>query len=113
MLTLSAIFWITLGIALISFWWQGDKVRSTALQYLYDYCRDQNLQLLDQTIVLKGVWPHRGDGGSLQLRRRYEFEFTSTGTERYQGVMELDGRKLRCLELEAHILRDDEDDRLH
>lgn len=106
MLTLSSIFWTALVIALISFWWQGDKIKIIALQYLYQYCREQNLQLLDQTIVLKGVRLHRGDSGSVQLRRRYKFEFTSTGTERYHGLIELSGRRVQRIELEAHILPD-------
>lgn len=108
MLTLSSICWTALAITLISFWWQGDKVKSLALQYLYKYFQEQNLQLLDQTIVLKGVWPRRGETGSLQLRRRYAFEFTSTGEQRYQGLIELSGRRLQSIELEAHILPDSE-----
>lgn len=104
MLTLSSIVWTAIGFALISFWWQGDKVKSLALQYLYDYCRKQDLQLLDQTIVLKSVWPRRGETGSLQLRRRYGFEFTSTGEERYQGLIELSGRRLQRIEVAAHIV---------
>ncbi len=106
MLTLSSIFWTALVVTLFSFWWQGDKIKATALQHLYQYFREQDLQLLDQTIVLKGVRPHRGDSGSLQLRRRYGFEFTSTGEERYKGLIELSGRKLLSIELEAHIVPD-------
>lgn len=106
MLTLSSIVWTTLAIALISFWWQGDIIKRCALQYLYQYFREQDLQLLDQTIVLTGVWPCRSDFGPLQLRRRYGFEFTSTGEQRYQGLIELSGRRLQRIELEAHILPD-------
>lgn len=112
MLTLSSIFWSALFVGLISFWWKGDQVKSIALKYLYQYCQQQDLQLLDQTIVLKGVWPHRNDSGSLQLRRRYEFEFTTTGEQRYKGLMELSGRRLQRIELEAHILPED-NNRLH
>lgn len=106
MLTLSSIFWTALFVALISFWWQGDKIKNVALQYLYEHCRQQGLQLLDQTIVLKGLWPQRGESGSLQLRRRYKFEFTSTGEERYHGVIELIGLRLQSIKLDAHILPD-------
>ncbi len=104
MLTLSSIFWTALGVAFISFWWQGDKIKNAAMQYLYQYCREQDLQLLDQTIVLKSVWPRRNEIGSLQLRRRYEFEFTSTGEERYRGSIELTGRRLQRIELDAHVV---------
>lgn len=106
MLTLSSIVWTTLAFALISFWWQGDMIKRHALAHLYQYFREQDLQLLDQTIVLKGVWPCRNEFGSLQLRRRYGFEFTSTGEARYQGMIELSGRRLQRIELEAHILPD-------
>jgi hypothetical protein len=109
MLTLSSIFWTALVIGLISFWWKGDQVKHTALKHLDQYCRQQDLQLLDQTIVLKGVWPRRNDTGSLQLRRRYEFEFTSTGEERYKGLMELSGRQLQRIQLAPHIVPDSED----
>ncbi len=112
MLTLTSIFWTAIAVALISFWWQGDAVKMIAMQYLYQYCKEQNLQLLDQTIVLKGVWPQRNDEGSLLLRRRYSFEFTSTGEQRYKGMIELNGRRIQHLELEAHLLAE-QDKTLH
>jgi len=112
MLTLSSIFWTTVAVTLISFWWQGDKIRSIALQYLYQYCKEQGLQLLDQTIVLKGVWPQRGETGSLQLRRRYRFEFSSTGEERYKGLIELGGLRMQRIELDPYIVPDNEEDHL-
>ena len=109
MLTLSSIVWTALFVCLISFWWQGDKIKSIALHYLHEYCKRENLQLLDQIIVLKSVWPRRGPSGSLQLHRRYSFEFTSTGQERYKGTIELSGRRLLSIKLEPHILPDDND----
>jgi hypothetical protein len=101
--SLSLLFWITVVIALISFWWQSDQVKHIALTHVYRYCKTQNLQLLDQSMVLRGVWPARDEQGSLKLRRRYSFEFTSTGEARYQGTVELFGNRLQKLELEAHI----------
>ena len=81
-------------------------IKRIALQHLHQYFLEQDLQLLDQTIVLKGVWPRRSDLGSLQLRRRYGFEFTSTGEARYQGLIELSGRRVQRIELEPHLLPD-------
>ncbi len=112
MLTLTSIFWTAIAVALISFWWQGDAIKMIAMQTLYQYCKEQNLQLLDQTIVLKGIWPQRNASGSLQLRRRYSFEFTSTGEQRYKGMIELNGRRMQHLELEPHLLADS-DESLH
>jgi len=106
-MSLSMLFWLTCIVALISFWWQSDKVKILAMNLVLQYCPQQQLQLLDQTMVLKGVWPQRDASGSLRLRRRYAFEFTSTGEARYAGLVELIGRKLQRIELEAHILPED------
>lgn len=51
----------------------------------------------------------RSDEGSIRLRRRYHFEFTSTGQVRNKGMIELIGRKIQDLQLEAHILPMEED----
>ena len=94
--------------AIISFWWQSDKVKHRALAQVVRYCRGQNLQLLDQTLVLKGVWPVRDEQGSLTIRRKYSFEFTSTGEARYHGWLILHGTVLHRLELDAYIIPDDD-----
>lgn len=104
MLSLSTLAWATVVAALISFWWQSDKIKNQALSFVYQHCKRQNLQLLDQTMVLKGLNLHRNEQGSLQLQRRYSFEFTSTGEERYQGSVSLAGRQLLRIDLDAHIL---------
>lgn len=109
MLTLSLLFWGTLAAALISFWWQSDKIKSVALQVVTAHCKKQGLQLLDQTMVLSGLWPIRSTTGSFALRRRYAFEFTSTGQERYKGLVELQGRQLSHFALAPHILPSESD----
>lgn len=58
-------------------------------------------------MVLNGLWPSRGKDGALRLRRRYNFEFTSTGTERYLGMIELIGQQFSNLELAPHIYPED------
>ena len=107
MISLSIILWLTMIIALVAFWWGSDNVKSFSLSHILQYCRERNLQLLDQTIVLKGLWPVRTNEGSIQLRRRYQFEFTSTGKIRNKGQIELVGTRVKALELEAHILPED------
>ncbi len=108
-MSLSLVFWSTVAVAFVSFWWQSDKIKLYAMQHIIHYCRSRNLQLLDQTMVLKGLWPIRADDGSIRLRRRYHFEFTSTGQVRNKGIIELVGRKIQELQLEAHILPSEED----
>lgn len=108
-MSLSFLIWSTLIASLIAFWWGGDKVKSIAMSHVYKLCKDQKLQLLDQTMVLKGVWPVRDKAGLLRLRRRYSFEFTSTGEARSQGSAELHGMHLHKLHLDPHMLPNDHD----
>ena len=111
--SLSFLIWSTVIASLIAFWWGGDKVKSIAMGHVYRLCKEQKLQLLDQTMVLKGVWPVRDGEGSLRLRRRYIFEFTSTGEARSQGSAELHGMRLHKLHLDPHMLPDDHEKFLH
>ena len=101
---ISFLFWATVLVGILSFWWGSDKVKALVLGQIYRYCKSQNLQLLDQTMVLKGIWLVRDESGSLSVRRRYTFEFTSTGEVRNHGEVEEIGHKLVILELEPHIL---------
>ena len=87
---------------LISLWWQSDQIKRQALHLLRRQCSELNLQLLDQTMVLRGLWPARNSNGALRLRRRYEFEFTSTGQIRHTGLLILVGNTVLSLELEPH-----------
>lgn len=112
MLSLGVLFWLLVFAALVAFWWQSDQIKQLALVAVAQYCKRQDLQLLDQTMVLQGVWPSRNSLGSLVLRRTYRFEFTTTGSERYQGTVILHGKKLTTLDIPAHILPD-EQHRLH
>jgi hypothetical protein len=105
-LSLSLFFWGLLAASVISFWWHGDQVKSIGMAHVSRHLKQQNLQLLDQATVLKGVWPVRDERGSLVLRRRYMFEFSSTGESRYKGKMELHGNRLKSIELEPHIIPD-------
>ena len=108
MISLSFLFWLTLIVALGDFWWGSDSVKSFAISHTLKYCRDSNVQLLDQTMVLKGLWPVRTAEGYIQLRRRYQFEFTSTGEIRNKGQIVLIGTRIKAIEVEAHILPENE-----
>ena len=104
MLALSSLAWLTLFAALLGFWWQSDRVKALAMSRVYQYCRAQNLQLLDQTMVLKGISLRRNPAGSISIQRRYEFEFTSTGEMRHLGKVVLLGNQIENLEVDAYII---------
>ena len=111
-MSLTALAWITAMSAIVALWWQSDKVKLRTLQQVHQHCRQLNLQLLDQTMVLKGLWPSRDNSGSIRLRRRYEFEFSVTGEKRYKGTVIAMGSNIFSLDLEPHALPE-QDQRLH
>jgi hypothetical protein len=104
MISLSLLFWIAFFAALISFWWHSDKSKSAALAIATQHCKLNELQLLDQSMVIRGIWPMRDDDHVLRLRRRYQFEFTSTGEQRYRGELVLLGTQLQSMALEPYII---------
>ena len=104
MLTLEALAWITFLAALFSFWWHSDRIKSLAMQRVYQVCKEQQLQLLDQTMVLKGISLKRNDAGIVGIQRRNEVEFTTTGEKRHRGCVKLLGNAILSLELEPYII---------
>ncbi len=104
MFALENLTWLLIvGILLVYFWHSG-RFTGRARTLAIDYCQQFGLQLLDHSMVIKGVWPERNEDGKLTLRRRYQFEFSSTGSRRYQGVLVLLGMNLKSIELETYEL---------
>lgn len=103
-LELMDLFWLLLIGAVVLFWYSGLAVRERALRAVRRHCEEMDLQLLDQTVALKSIWFKRNSQGRLQLSRRFSFEFTSTGDERYQGQVKFVGNQIDGIETQAHRL---------
>lgn len=101
-LELVDLFWLALIGSVVLFWYSGLAVREQALRAVRRHCDQMDLQLLDQTVALKAIWFKRNSQGRLQLSRRFNFEFTSTGDERYQGQLLFLGNQLDSIETQAH-----------
>ncbi|WP_417585237.1 DUF3301 domain-containing protein [Nitrincola sp.] len=100
---LTALIWMTLIAVIALLWWQNLKARELALKQVKRYCEREALQLLDQSVALRRLSMVRSPhNGQLTIKRRYVFEFTSTGDERYQGNIELLGSRMRHIEVDAH-----------
>lgn len=90
------------------YWWQSGLFKGKARQLAVEHCRQLDLQLLDQSMVITGFWPVRTSLGNIAFRRTYQFEFSSTGDQRYRGRVVLEGMTLKSIELEAYKLPDSE-----
>ena len=102
------LLWLILGAVLLLYWWHSGSYKGRARALATAHCQQFKLQLLDQSMVIRGIWPIRNSQGGLALRRTYQFEFTSTGSQRYQGIVTLSGMNLISIELEAYIITDPE-----
>ncbi len=87
-----------------TWWWRGYAVKEVALRATRDHCRAMQVQLLDESVVMRGFWFKRDAQGSLRVRRSYEFEFTSTGDERYAGCTVMLGPRVESIQLQPHRL---------
>jgi len=98
------LFLFALGGFVIQYWWQSGVFKGRALKLAQDYCQKHELQLLDQSMVIRGYWPKKSNRGFWAMQRTYQFEFTSTGQQRYQGKLVLEGMALDSIELETYQL---------
>lgn len=71
--------------AVVWFWMDGLRSREYATKRCHAFCIENRVQLLDQSIHVKKVFPARKNG-RLRLRRFYAFEFSIDGADRYHGV---------------------------
>ena len=72
------------------------------LQAAHRYCKRMDVMLLDDAVFLRGLWFKRDDQGRLRVWRRFLFDFTSTGEERYTGRIIMLGQRIQHMELEPH-----------
>ncbi|ARN74922.1 DUF3301 domain-containing protein [Oceanicoccus sagamiensis] len=93
-------------IAFVMLWWNAQGVKQKALMATRDHCKRMNVQLLDDGVALKGFWFKRHNNGNLMLWRSYNFEFTSTGNERYKGQVIMLGRFVEKIQMDAYRIND-------
>lgn len=99
---LADLLWLTLVCGIMLHWWKAQQVKEIALKEVRQQCKLMDLQLLDQSIALRGFWLKRDDSGRLRVWRSYTFAFSSTGDDRYEGRVSLLGRKITGFQLETH-----------
>ncbi|MFT4917461.1 MAG: hypothetical protein ACI8RU_000069 [Zhongshania aliphaticivorans] len=101
-LTLSFCFF-----GLLAYFWRAQGTRELALRATRKHLEQQQLQLLDGHVALRAVWCKRDTNGQIKLWRRYIFEFTATGHERYKGQVVTLGNRVEGFELEPHRVPND------
>ena len=84
------------------YWSSAMRAREIAFIAANAYCEKMEVLLLDEYVALNAQWLKRGDDGKLKAWRSYQFEFTSTGADRYQGKVIILGREIVTIQLEPY-----------
>lgn len=84
------------------FWLDSLKAREAGVLAARRACAREGVQFLDETVVGRGLRPARDERGHMVLRRAYEFEYSLTGNDRYQGSVVLEGREVTLVDVSAH-----------
>lgn len=96
------IFMILLFTAGFLYWQSTQKVKEIALAATIRHCHDMELQMLDGYIAFNMLSLKRDRAGKIHISRCYQFEFSSTGAERYNGKVYMLGRRVESIQLEPH-----------
>jgi len=96
---------ILVGVTAV-YWWQSGIYKGRARELATAHCRQLDLQLLDQSMVIMSIWPALSDSDKIEFRRTYQFEFSSIGDRRYLGQLVMQGIRLKSIELETYKLPD-------
>ncbi len=94
MLTFDNVF-LLIGIVTISIiWFESLRARELTIRHCHHLCRETNLQLLDQTVSLVSISMKRTESGRIKLLRKYQFEVSENGVDRYPGYITLLGGRI-------------------
>jgi Protein of unknown function (DUF3301) len=98
------LLWLLVICSIAILWYKNLAYKDLAYKSALQFCREADVQLLDQTIVLRSIRPAKDLRHKWFLRRHYQFEFTSTGADRYKGSVTLLGKAVIDIQLAAHRL---------
>ncbi|TXK98655.1 hypothetical protein BMR02_08690 [Methylococcaceae bacterium HT1] len=96
------IFMILLFTAGFLYWQSVQKVKEIALAATKRHCHEMELQMLDGYIAFNAISLRRDNKGKVHIARGYQFEFSSTGAERYNGQIQMLGRRVASIQLEPY-----------
>ncbi len=88
--------WLVLFVLAIVvwLWWDGLGAKEVAHKESKRLCQQHDVLFLDDTVALRRMRLSRDRNGRIGLYRRFVFEFTSDGNERYKGHIDMLGEDI-------------------
>jgi len=78
-------------LLLLMYWWGSSGQKSVAVAAARSYCKERELQLLDETLVFYRFRFERDSRNQRRLCRIYQFDYCLTGEDRHSGEIILSG----------------------
>lgn len=100
------LFFITLLLLIGYYWSTATKAREIAFMAAAGHCKKMDVVLLDDYAALTGQWLKRDGQGKIKVWRSFQFEFSSTGEERYHGKVIMLGRKVLSIQMEPYRIEE-------
>ena len=97
---------ISVLFLLVWFWNSSLDFREYLLRFCHRACREAGYQFLDQTVVLESVYLRKGSHGLPLICRRYRFEVSEDGMDRFRGYVVMHGRSIKHFILETPEYRE-------
>ncbi|HET7922211.1 MAG TPA: DUF3301 domain-containing protein [Gammaproteobacteria bacterium] len=82
------------------FWNDSLRARDRVIRVCHRLCRDLDLQFLDETVALDNLGVQRSERGGVEIVRRYGFEYSRTGADRWHGFAQLAGLRVESVQLQ-------------
>lgn len=83
--------WLIVLAIIALAWWRQMGARSTARRAAKNACAEADVIFIDE-LAFKHIGISRDEHNTLQLTRRYGFEFYKRGDRRYTGTVEMYGQ---------------------
>ena len=91
-------------MGLFWYWRAADAIKQKAFLAVKRHCKEMDVQLLDDSLALRGFWLKRDAHNNLRWWRSYQFEFSTTGEERYKGLVVTLAGEVQTIQLQPHRL---------
>ncbi len=101
-ISLGEILCVAILAAGLVYWWKAQGLKELALRATRQYCNRYDVQLLDESLVLRKISITRNSRGLPALVRTYTFEFTATGEERNHGTTSVVGNRVEAVQLDPY-----------
>lgn len=97
---------VVIAVSGLLYWLNALNAKELARRAGKKRCQEEGVNFLDDSVVLKQLGFRQTGRGYLAFYRRYAFEFSSDGSRRYHGEIELLNKQIHAVSMEPYRIPD-------